>query len=811
MPASEPAPDLAVRQPYPGLRPFQTSEAALFFGREGHTSELLRRLSEHRFLAVVGSSGSGKSSLVRAGLLPALYRGRLIGATSRWRICVMRPGSAPLDNLAKVLAAERVGSSVVAEARERIGASSLGLARAVRESSLAEGESVLLVVDQFEELFRFAKERKSEDGGAEARFFVASLLEATDASTAPLYVVLTMRSDFLGDCTQFAGLPDALNRSQYLIPLLTREQVRASIEKPARLVGAQMNRRLVERLLNELGDDASDLPVLQHVLNRTYLEFVKSGAAGEIQVTHYLDAGTLDGALDKHADSLLRDLSEAAQPWTEKIFRALTEEEGTRKIRRATRLDRLYEIAGASEPAAEALIREVISAYAAPENSLLVHSPDGVVDISHESLISRWSKLKLWADEESKTANWYLRAVADTIRYRADEAGTWRNPELDRALKNIGNGTWNQAWADRLPGARGLYPVVKLFLERGDAEQRKELAEKEEQQAAALAAANALAASERLLKRGAEERAEAERRAKENAQSRADAEEHAKKAAESLAKTRRRTNWLLAASLSLVALLALFLYSEFQRNKRLSNALLVGQGNLQAKLGEAAKTRINPKDGLRYVFIPPGTFRMGCSVGDSECFSNENPAHDVKISNGFWLGQTDVTQGAWKKVMGGTNPSNFKGDQLPVETVTWSDAANYCNATGGRLPAEAEWEYGARGGSTSARYGELDAIAWYDKNSNGTTHAVGGKQPNQFGLFDMLGNVWEWTSDWYGEKYYSEQQEADPRGPSEGQARVVRGGSWVNLSLFARASIRDRFEPSRQSSSLGFRCVGELR
>jgi sulfatase modifying factor 1 len=148
---------------------------------------------------------------------------------------------------------------------------------------------------------------------------------------------------------------------------------------------------------------------------------------------------------------------------------------------------------------------------------------------------------------------------------------------------------------------------------------------------------------------------------------------------------------------------------------------------------------------------------------------------------------------------------------LPVETVTWSDAANYCNATGGRLPAEAEWEYGARGGSTSARYGELDAIAWYDKNSNGTTHAVGGKQPNQFGLFDMLGNVWEWTSDWYGEKYYSEQQEADPRGPSEGQARVVRGGSWVNLSLFARASIRDRFEPSRQSSSLGFRCVGELR
>ena len=268
----------------------------------------------------------------------------------------MRPGSAPLDHLAECLAEARVGSSSIEKVREMVGLSSLGLVRAVRESGLAEGENVLLVVDQFEELFRFADRRKSEDGGAEARLFVAALLEATDASTAPLYVVLTMRSDYLGECTQFAKLPDALNRSQYLIPQLTREEVRDSIEKPARLFNAEMNERLVERLLNDLGDDATDLPVLQHVLNRTYGEFVKGGGTGEIQIEHYVDAGTMKDALDKHADAVFTGLSEAARPWTEKVFRCLTAEEGVRKVRNAVGLELLYGVVDAADEGEKKLV-----------------------------------------------------------------------------------------------------------------------------------------------------------------------------------------------------------------------------------------------------------------------------------------------------------------------------------------------------------------------------------------------------------------------------------------------------------------------
>jgi len=210
-------------------------------------------------------------------------------------------------------------------------------------------------------------------------------------------------------------------------------------------------------------------------------------------------------------------------------------------------------------------------------------------------------------------------------------------------------------------------------------------------------------------------------------------------------------------------------------------------------LPRAGDTFVNAKDGLTYVWVPAGSFTMGCSPGDTECDSDEKPPRAEEIAKGFWLGRTEVTQAAWAKVKGG-NPSHFKSDQLPVESVDWTEAASYCKDIGGRLPTEKEWEYAARAGASGARYASLDAAAWYRDNSGGTTQPVGFKQANAFGLYDMLGNVWEWTSDNY-----------------DAGTKVVRGGSWYNSTRIVRASVRGRDVPGRRDYQLGFRCVGEFR
>ena len=221
-------------------------------------------------------------------------------------------------------------------------------------------------------------------------------------------------------------------------------------------------------------------------------------------------------------------------------------------------------------------------------------------------------------------------------------------------------------------------------------------------------------------------------------------------------------------------------------------------------------TKVNPKDGLTYVWIAPGTFTMGCSPGDNECGGDEKPAHPVTISKGFWIGQTEVTQQAYVRVIG-NNPSDERRDRLPVEQVSWYDSISYCHAVDMRLPTEAEWEYAARAGDTTVRYGQLDAVAWYEGNSGDKPHEVAQKQPNAFGLYDMLGNVSEWVNDWWDYKYYSLAAITDPQGPSTGKYRVWRGGSFLEHADRARASMRDDMNPNfrRVIYDIGFRCAGD--
>jgi formylglycine-generating enzyme required for sulfatase activity len=211
------------------------------------------------------------------------------------------------------------------------------------------------------------------------------------------------------------------------------------------------------------------------------------------------------------------------------------------------------------------------------------------------------------------------------------------------------------------------------------------------------------------------------------------------------------------------------------------------------------------------VLIPAGSFDMGSPDAEKDRDSDEGPVHKVQIAKAFYMGKYEVTQVQYLAVMG-TNPSKLNGQNLPVESVSWDEALACCRKIGGRLPTEAEWEYACRAGSeTRFCYGDdlndaqLGEYAWYSVNSDSTTHAVGQKKPNSFGLYDMHGNVYEWCSDWFAA--YANAQAVNPVGASSGQHRVCRGGGWIVNARFCRCANRHIFSPEFRSIGLGFRVV----
>ncbi len=253
-------------------------------------------------------------------------------------------------------------------------------------------------------------------------------------------------------------------------------------------------------------------------------------------------------------------------------------------------------------------------------------------------------------------------------------------------------------------------------------------------------------------------------------------------------------------------------YQEARRKTEAEMAAL--EEAVEEARGTAAENRRRYEtaiSGMEFVWVPPGEFRMGSTSRKAD--DDERPRMRVRISRGFFLGKYEVTQGQWEAVMW-SNPSYFKqcGPDCPVDTVSWNDVQKFIarlNAVVGeeryRLPTEAEWEYAARAGTGGDRYGNLDETAWYAANSGRSPHPVGGKAPNAWGLYDMLGNVWEWTQDWYGN--YPGGSLTDPRGPGSGSSRVYRGGSWLLYARFCRASDRLRDSPGSRSLSLGFRLL----
>ncbi len=491
--------------PFPGLRPFSAEEDYLFFGREEQTNELLGLLRKHRFLAVVGTSGSGKSSLVRAGLLPALYGGTMVSVGSRWEVGVFRPGGDPIRNLAQALIDCDIYDAEDPESLPRLMAtlrrSRNGLVEAVKQSDLGEGHNLLLVVDQFEELFRFRAVRtEHQEVSAE---FAQLLLHAAANPEIPIYITLTMRSDYLGECAQLPGLAEAVNHGEYLIPRLTRDQRRDAIERPIAVGGQKITPRLINQLLNEVGDDVDQLPVLQHALMRIWDCWENDHTPGEpIDLRHYLAVGGLTKALSQHADEVYAELEdERAQVLCKRIFKALTERGADeRGIRRPTQMSLLCKIVEGEldevKPVLDAF-RKVGRTFVMPLEGTAIDDST-IIDISHESLMRVWGSLRQWVDEESQSARVYRRLAETALLFNDRRAGFYRDPDLSIAWTWREKSSPNLAWAERY--ADGFQSAID-FLDKSREAATREEREREQQRQRELQQARSLAEAQQKARR----------------------------------------------------------------------------------------------------------------------------------------------------------------------------------------------------------------------------------------------------------------------------------------------------------------------
>jgi len=559
--------DSLVSNPFPGLRPFKIEESHLFFGREGQSDEVLLKLSKNRFVGVIGPSGAGKSSFIYCGVMPILYGGFLTDASPDWEVVVTRPGAGPIDNLAESLLKNNP-EYLAADAEERkikrtifstlLRSSSLGLVEAIEQTRKDKEVNYLVLVDQFEELFRF-KDSHDANSVNETLAFVNLLMEAVSYPDAPIYIAITMRSDFIGDCAQFPELTRKINDSHYLIPQLTRDQKRKAIEGPVAVGGADISPRLVQQLLNDLGDNPDQLPILQHALMRTwsYWSNYRDYEDEPVDLKHYEAIGTMAEALSQHANEAYDELSEDEKRICEMLFKAITEKRGENfGIRRPTRLNEIAAIADVSEAEVIAVIdrfREQGRSLLTPAHGSPVTSKS-MVDISHESLMRIWVRLKNWVDDEAEAVQMYTRLAEAASMYQVGKAGLWRPPDLQLALN------WQAKHKPTLIWGQRYHPAFErtvIFLEYSKKEWETEQRIKELEQKRKLRTARIVA----LLMGGAVvvcllflmyafvqkseadkqfNRAEAQRLEAERAQKEAEKNAAAAKAAELIADEKRK-------------------------------------------------------------------------------------------------------------------------------------------------------------------------------------------------------------------------------------------------------------------------------
>ncbi len=771
--------------PYKGLQYFDCNDEdpKYFYGREQLTDQLIDKVRQSNFLAIVGASGSGKSSVLRAGLLHQLKQGKKLSGSGDWEIQILVPEKHPMQNLAlafidpdlswgKRLEELKTFSKCLEEGAE-------GLKNLVQVS---KAPKVVIVVDQFEEVFTLCEDV------AERKQFFACLLGAVEKAEGKLCVILAMRADFFGKCLEqeYRGLGSKIQENLVSLTPMSREQLQEAIALPAKRVNLSVEAGLIEQMLTDVEGAPGSLPLLQYTLTQLW----EKRTDNQLKLSTYAQLGGIGGTLNRRAREVYQHFSEKQQDIAKHIFLGLTQlGEGTEDTRRRVSLEDLV-----TEKHAKTLIEQVVQKLA--DERLIVTQEDNpkstTIDVAHEALIRHWEDLRGWLDEsrdalrkqrdiEKEAKNWQGRGK------RAYSDYLWRGSKLAEAEKLL------QEYAAKVP----LSNLAQEFMEacrdkelcsylstpEVDSLNYKRLEEE--------ASVKSFLTKERLWSLLKNERVEA--------------------------KVRLAASWLLKQWGEEVPIRM----AEIDGEERISLRILEPLPMVVEDLGNG----IN----LEMVEIPGGEFWMGAPEGEEGSRSYERPQHKVRVSP-FLMGKYPVTQAQWRAIASlpqverelESEPSYFKGDNCPVESISWYDVIEFCKrlprVTGRdyRLPSEAEWEYACRAGTTTPfNFGETISadLANYAQASRGRTTPVGRFQvANAFGLYDMHGLVWEWCEDDWHSNYEGAPTDGTAWLLGNNQYKIVRGGSWGNNPLDCRSASGPYIIAGvNLHDNLGFRVVGVLQ
>ena len=427
--------------PFKGLKPFTTEDSDIFFGRETESDEVILKLLKNRYITVIGAAGIGKSSLIFGGILPKI-RKISIRESSEWRIVSLRPESDPFGNLAMAISDYVSDSGQKRIEKEMILSELLdnpgNLSEILGKYSINHDENVLLVIDQFEDLFRYFSPGKSEISNVAAKAFVDFLIKSVIKPDVNIFVIISMRSEYLGECTQYKGLTIVVNNSNYLVPDMELETMRKVITDSIEYSGAKIDPKLVERLIYDIRDQTFKLSVLQHTMMRTWVRWQELNDPDKtMDISDYEYIGTMSYAISLHGEEVYEELSQRGKEICSTMFKTIVRKSPDVKgIKHSADINTIKSIACCTSEE----LTEVINKFRTPSLSFItppedfILSDDSKIDLQSECILQHWDRLRVWVDNEASSAEVYLRLSESSALYQQGKMSLYMPPDLQTAI-----------------------------------------------------------------------------------------------------------------------------------------------------------------------------------------------------------------------------------------------------------------------------------------------------------------------------------------------------------------------------------------